>query len=225
LARELASKEGIFVGISAGATLAGALKIAETASPGTNILCMLPDTGERYLSTPLFEAISNDMNEDEIAISCSTPSYRFDVDGSATEEQEEEVGELDAAAMAEVTDTIKQQSDSIVMFALEWCEFCWSVRKIFDKYGVKFESVDLDSVEYMDGERGKKMRKVLERQNNWKTLPQIYIGGEFVGGCTDLFDSINDGRFAQLMAKHRIPYDQSVKVNPYDLLPGWLHPR
>ena len=225
MARDLASKEGIFVGISAGATLAGALKIAETAPQGSNILCMLPDTGERYLSTPLFEAISNDMNEEEIAISCSTPSYRFDVDSSAEEEQEEEVVELDAAAMAEVADTIKQQSDSIVMFALEWCEFCWSVRKIFDKYGVQFKSVDLDSVEYMDGERGKKMRKVLEKQNNWKTLPQIYIGGEFVGGCTDLFDGINDGRFAELMAKHQIPYDQSVKVNPYDLLPGWLHPR
>ena len=226
MSKDLAQKEGIFVGISAGATFAGALQIAEKAPEGTNILCMLPDTGERYLSTPLFEDISNDMNEEEIAISCSTPSFRFDVEGETTEESEEE-GEvqLDDAAIAEVDEVLKQQSDSVVMFALEWCEFCWSVRKIFGRYNVDFKSVDLDSVEYMEGDRGKKMRKVLEKKNNWKTLPQIYIGGEFVGGCTDLFDGINDGSFAKLMEKHNIPFDRSVKLDPYKLLPGWLHPR
>ncbi len=70
--KDLAQKEGIFVGISGGATFAGALSIAENAADGANILCMLPDTGERYLSTPLFEGIEADMNEDELAIaSCS----------------------------------------------------------------------------------------------------------------------------------------------------------
>ncbi len=58
LSRELAQKEGIFAGISSGATLAAALDVAARAPKGANILCMLPDTGERYLSTPLFEDIS-----------------------------------------------------------------------------------------------------------------------------------------------------------------------
>ena len=169
MSKDLARKEGIFVGISAGATFAGALTIAETAPEGTNILCMLPDTGERYLSTPLFEDVSNDMNDDEIAISCSTPSYRFDIDSRTDEAVEEETVELDEAAISAVANAIQEQSQSVVMFALEWCEFCWSVRKIFDKYKVEFKSVDLDSVEYMDGDRGKKMRRVLETQNNWKT--------------------------------------------------------
>ena len=57
VARELAVKEGIFAGISAGATLATALDVAENASDGSVILAMLPDTGERYLSTPLFEGV------------------------------------------------------------------------------------------------------------------------------------------------------------------------
>jgi cysteine synthase A len=70
---DLATKEGIFVGITSGATFAGALKIAAEAKPGTNILCMLPDTGERYLSTPLFADIAADMNEEELRISHSTP--------------------------------------------------------------------------------------------------------------------------------------------------------
>ena len=71
--QELAKKEGIFVGITAGGTFAAALKVAEGAPQGANILCMLPDTGERYLSTPLFADIPADMTDEENAISMSTP--------------------------------------------------------------------------------------------------------------------------------------------------------
>ena len=58
-ARALAAREGIFCGISSGGTFAAALKLAEKAAKGSVILAMLPDTGERYLSTPLFEGISD----------------------------------------------------------------------------------------------------------------------------------------------------------------------
>jgi len=63
-ARQLASQEGIFVGISSGATFAAALKVAEQAKPGDVVLAMLPDTGERYLSTILFEGV-NEGSDDE----------------------------------------------------------------------------------------------------------------------------------------------------------------
>ncbi len=75
--KDLAQKEGIFVGITAGATFAGALKIAEKAAPGSTILAMLPDTGERYLSTPLFGDVGADMNDDETKISQSTPNHQM----------------------------------------------------------------------------------------------------------------------------------------------------
>jgi cysteine synthase A len=75
--RNLAQQEGIFAGISSGAALAGALQICETAPEGSNVLCMLPDTGERYLSTPLFDEIEIDMNDAEQEISRSTPNYQF----------------------------------------------------------------------------------------------------------------------------------------------------
>ena len=63
MSRELACKEGIFCGISSGGTVAAALKVAEKAEPGSVILAMLPDTGERYLSTPLFEDIPEGPDE------------------------------------------------------------------------------------------------------------------------------------------------------------------
>jgi len=75
--RELAQKEGIFVGITAGATFAGALRACAEAAKGVTVLCMLPDTGERYLSTPLFADIPADMTDEEIAISRSTPAAQM----------------------------------------------------------------------------------------------------------------------------------------------------
>ena len=69
--RELAEKEGIFVGISSGATFAAALQVCREAPEGSTILAMLPDTGERYLSTPLFGDISVDMTDEERTIAGS----------------------------------------------------------------------------------------------------------------------------------------------------------
>jgi cysteine synthase A len=75
--RALAREEGIFVGITAGATFAGALEVCKSAAANSTVLCMLPDTGERYLSTPLFSDIGVDMDEEELAISNSTPNHRL----------------------------------------------------------------------------------------------------------------------------------------------------
>ena len=75
--RELAQKEGIFVGISAGGTFAAALQVCKDAPQGSVVLCMLPDTGERYLSTPLFADIAVDMTEDELQVMRSTPNFHL----------------------------------------------------------------------------------------------------------------------------------------------------
>lgn len=76
-ARELAQREGIFTGISGGSTFAVARRAAEAAPPGSVVLAMLPDTGERYMTTPLFEGIAEDMDEAEVAISLSTPGFQM----------------------------------------------------------------------------------------------------------------------------------------------------
>jgi len=76
--QKLAAQEGIITGVSGGSTFAVAMQIAEKAEPGSVILCMLPDTGERYLSTPLFADIEEYMTEEEIALSKSTPDFQMD---------------------------------------------------------------------------------------------------------------------------------------------------
>ena len=75
--KRLAAEEGIFTGISGGSTFAVAMQLASEASKGSVMLVMLPDTGERYLSTPLFEGIAEDMTDEERAISLSTPTAQM----------------------------------------------------------------------------------------------------------------------------------------------------
>jgi cysteine synthase A len=223
--RELARQEGIFVGISAGATFAGARRVAQDAPPGTHILCMLPDTGERYLSTPLFNDVAVDMTDEEIEISKSTPGFRFDVPPVAAPSPIETVAAPDEAILREVDALLHNPEQPVVMFAYEWCEFCDSVRQVFSLYGIPFTSIDLDSVAYQPGDRGSRMFEDLKRRTGSFTLPQIFVGGDFEGGCIDVFNSLKSGQLHTRLGKHGITIDPSARIDPYKLLPTWLHPR
>ena len=225
LSRALAREEGIFVGVSAGATLAGAMEIAKKADKGANILVMLPDTGERYLSTPLFEDIPEDMNDEEMEISRSTPGYRFDMPPPAPPVEEEKATAAPEDAVRFLQEATHDEDNPVVLFALEWCEFCWSVRKMFARFDVPYRAVDLDSVEYQKDNRGGTIRAAIQEQTGLKTIPQIYIGGEHIGGATEMFDAWRDGRAQKLLDQHGVSYDNSVEIDPYSFLPGWLHSR
>jgi cysteine synthase A len=225
LSKALATEEGIFVGISAGATLAGAMAVAENAEPGANILCMLPDTGERYLSTPLFEDIPADMTPEEEEISRSTPNYRFDAPPPAAEEEEEEFGEAPAAALEFLDGATHDPDNPVVLFALEWCEFCWSVRKMFAKYEIPYRSIDLDSVSYQKDNKGGDIRAAILERTGLRTIPQIYISGKHVGGATELFDAAKDGTMAELLEESNVSWNRSEDTDPYSFLPGWLQTR
>lgn len=232
LAKALATREGIFAGISGGATLAGAVAVAERAEPGANILCMLPDTGERYLSTPLFDGVSADMSSEETDISRSTPNYRFDVTppAPADEDDDQEGGEeSNTSAAAESLQFLHQATtdvdNPVVMFALEWCEFSWSVRKMLAHYQIPYRSIDLDSVAYQQDNKGGNIRAAILARTGQKTIPQIYIGGQHIGGATELFDAVRDGTAQALLESSGVSWDRAANQDPYSFLPGWLHAR
>ena len=124
-----------------------------------------------------------------------------------------------------ITEVIADTDQPVVLFALEWCEFCWSVRKLFQKLGIAYRSIDLDSVEYQRDQRGRKIRAALTARTSMQTIPQIFIGGEFVGGSTDLFDAWKTGRIQELLRQAGVIYAEDIEVDPYAFLPGWLHPR
>ncbi len=111
------------------------------------------------------------------------------------------------------------------MFALEWCEFCWSVRKMFGAMGVPFRSIDLDSVPFQENNLGGDIRAALKERTGSPTIPQIFVGGEHIGGCTETFDAYNDGRLQALLQKTAVQFDRQKSFDAYSFLPGWLHPR
>ena len=219
----LAQQEGIFVGISAGATLAGALEICKTAPKGSTVLAMLPDTGERYMTTPLFYDISEDMTADEIEISKSTPSFRFDAPPPAPKESEPALVTPEARKF--VDQVIEDEEQPVVIFSFDLCEFCWSVRKLFAECGIPYRSIDLDSFDYQEHDWGGQIRVALNDRYDVKTIPQIFIGGRHIGGATETFDAYNDGELQKLLGQTGVAYNQTVDVDPYSLLPSWLHPR
>jgi cysteine synthase A len=221
-ARNLAQQEGIFVGTSSGATFAGALQVAREAPAGSTLLCMLPDTGERYMTTPLFADVPEEMTDEEREISRSTPGCRFDVVAAAATPAPMEP--VDPAARAELEAAIADAANPVVMFALEWCEFCWSARRLFERYGIAYRPIAVDAVAWQAGNRGGKLRSALRERTGWNTLPQIFIGGEFVGGATDLFDECIQGRLQQRLRALGMEPAEEIR-NPYGFLPKWLQPR
>lgn len=229
--RELARKEGIFCGVSGGATFTAAMQVAATAPAGSHILCMLPDTGERYLSTPLFDDIAVEMSEEEWEVSRSTPNYRFDAattgkPDSIPAEKDDGPAELDESALEFVAKATSDDANPVVLFALEWCEFCWSVRKLFARLDVPYRAIDLDSVQYQDDDMGGKIRAVLLDQLGSPTIPQIFIGGKHIGGATDLFAAYTSGELGRLLSARSIQMNAMPEdFEPASLLPGWLHKR
>ncbi len=227
--RKLARQEGIFCGTSSGGTFSGALQVAERAKPGSRILCMLPDTGERYLSTPVFDDIAVEMTEEELEISRSTPGYRFDVSSPPPEPKKVDqpvAAALDSDAVAFVDRVTSDPDHPVAFFALEWCEFCWGVRKLFAKLEIPYQSIDLDSVAYQEQDRGGEIRKVLKNRLGTNTIPQIYIGGVHVGGATDFYAGWNDGSVQDLLKSANVSFaDPGKDFDANTYLPKWLHKR
>jgi cysteine synthase A len=224
LSRALAMREGIFTGISGGATLAGALQVCARAAAGSRILCMLPDTGERYLSTPLFDSIAIDMNAEELALSHSTPNFRFDKPPDVPRSQAAEAAPSEEAH-AFVREAIESRSQPVVLFALQWCEFCWAVRKLFARCGIAYRAVDIDAVAYQHDNWGGKIRAALTQRSGVATIPQLFVGGELVGGASETFSAFEHGRLQALLTANGVAFQDTLGGQLYSLMPGWLQRR
>ncbi len=218
VARELAQHEGIFCGISGGATVAAAVELAKHAPAGANILAMVPDTGERYLSTPLFDHITDEMSQEEerILSSVTLPS-------SKPAEPNPSLAPISPRATEFVVQTLADPSKPILMFGFEWCEFCWSVRRLFDDAGILFESVDVDSAAYRDGDWGGEVLRALFAHTGMRTVPQVFIGGDLLGGATEVLEAAADGTLAQQLGALAKPVTFTPRTDdPLDYLPKWV---
>jgi cysteine synthase len=227
-ARLLAQQEGILAGTTGGATLAGALSLCRRVPAGSRVLCMLPDTGERYLTTPLFADVGIEMDEAEFALSRSTPGFRFEVPAAPATPAAAaaaEVPGVDAEMGRYVAEVVADPQSPVVMFALEWCEFCWSLRRLFEHLGVPCRVLSLDAVEFQADDRGGRIRAVLRGLTGSPTIPQVFIGGRHMGGCTEVLDACRSGQLHEQLAAVGIGIGAPVTPDPCSFLPAWLQPR
>ena len=224
---ELARKEGVFTGITGGATLAGAIRLCREAEEGATVLCLLPDTGERYLSTPLFADIDEEMDEEEVAISKSTPNHRFDrpIQPPPEMASDDEPAVLSPAAESFVDRAFADPQKHVVMFALTYCEFCWAVAKLFKAAGIPCETINLDSTELQADDMGGQIRYSLAARTGSMTMPQVFIAREFIGGCEETLKEFQDGRVQSRLVAAGIKFDRDRDVDISAVLPSWLHTR
>lgn len=216
MAKKLARNEGILSGTSGGGTLSAALTFAKGLSEdGKNIVVMIPDTGERYLSTPLFENIPADMTEEELEIAKSTPSTPPPAPGlppvtkQATEWVKNKVG-----------------SSKVVVFSLEYCEFCWTLTSFLDALGVSYDKIDIDNFMYAKDNVGNQYRAALCEWTQCATFPQFFVLGEFVGGAVDACMMWKKGKLQKLFKKANVKSADGKFNNysgdPFEFLPKWM---
>jgi cysteine synthase A len=96
---------------------------------------------------------------------------------------------------------------------------------MFARFGIPYRSIDLDSVAYQKDDRGGKIRTALTARTSMSTIPQIFVGGQLIGGSTDMFDAWRSGRVQELLRKSGVRFDAQAQEDPYSFLPTWLHPR
>ncbi len=211
-AQQLAAQEGIFTGTSGGGVVACALERAKAMPRGSSVLAMLPDTGERYLSTPLFDDVPADMTSEERGArhpGGSNPDRRPDraprPPCHSPSTHDRSLGPLGCAAyldsvpattafpqpLPEPTDAGRAtvagfvQSAPVAVVAMESCEFCWTIFKLLKAIGVEYQALNFDALEYAPNNQGNVIRASVQEHTGAVTFPQVFVGGKFIGGAAD----------------------------------------
>ena len=220
MARELARQEGILAGISSGATAAAAARVGAGLPPGSVVLCLLADSAERYLSTPLFVEIAEGMDETEWSLSRSTPSARFDRPGAATPNAVCRDAQALGWADARLAEWQAEGATPLRLFALGWCEFGWSLRRFLDALSLPYRMIELDAPALREGQRALALRQRLREASGQSTLPQLQLGAQWLGGCQDVFARYRDGGLQRDLAAAGLPPVRGG-LDTDRFLPGW----
>jgi cysteine synthase A len=169
----------------------------------------------------LFADISVDMGEEEEALLWSAmPAI---APTSAPAAAPAAAATVDATARQFVSDAIAKNPGKVVMFAMSWCEFCWSVRKLLAALGAPLISIDIDTPEFREGNDVPKIRAALAELAGNPTLPQVYAGGTHLGGCMEVMAAAQSGALQKLLMEQGVPCD-AAPIDPYQFLPSWVRP-
>ena len=218
VSQELAQSDGIFTGPSGGGCLSAAIDFCldeEKCEKGSTVVAILPDTGERYLSTPMFKDVPSDMTEEELAIASSTPSEP---------PPPIDLPEVTEKARLFVQDRVSSSEKKIVIFSLISCEFCWTAFGFLDAVGLgnEYESIDIDAFEFAPGNFGNEIRAAVQEKTGVATFPQVFVDGDFVGGAVDLCLQWKSGELQPKLAASGLEVNAEYDGDPFEFLPKWM---
>lgn len=210
-ARDLAMKEGICSGISGGGVLSAALRLAKKLPAGQTVLAVLADTGERYLSTSLFDGVPIEMGNEEKYLDATT------------------IAELPRDAplpkpSPEAVNFVKEQinSNKVVVWSLQDCESCRALTDFLMKLRIDHIRIDIDNFRYSENMMGNQYRAVLTDMTGDKELPKIFIGGKYIGGIKEALATWSSGILKNNLEKAGVSVGIKVHGDPTKVLPDWL---
>src|SRR5207342_3640401 len=166
-------------------------------------------------------------NEAELALSHATPLAHFGaapaIDPSPATGVQLQPG--DAAADAELGALLTDREQPVLLFGFAWCEYARAVRRLFAHLGVPYQAVILDAPDMQAGDRGGRLRRALARHLGKATIPQVFIGGQHIGGCNETFAALADRSLLHALAGAGVVVPKpSDDFDPASLLPNWQQP-
>jgi len=103
---------------------------------------------------------------------------------------------------------LAESSQPVVLFSLSWCSFCRSARQMLAHMQIAYTDYELDRGDFLQPALQSTVRARLEELTHSNTLPQLFIGGEAIGGYTDMSGALRSGRLAEILTRHEVPFTQ-----------------
>ncbi len=94
----------------------------------------------------------------------------------------------------------------VVLFSLSWCSFCRSAKQLLGQLQIAYIDHELDRGRFLEPALQQRVRGRLEELTGSNTLPQLFIGGEAIGGYTDTASALRSGRLAAVLSRHGVPF-------------------
>ncbi len=110
------------------------------------------------------------------------------------------------------------------MLGLAWCEFTWTLSRLFERLDVPVRRIDLDTPALQAGDLGNRVRAAMRARIGQATVPQVFVAGEHIGGCSETLQAYTEGRLAQQMAQAGLVTAQWPVLDAGSLLPRWRQP-
>lgn len=103
-----------------------------------------------------------------------------------------------------IDESIASTEDPVVLFSLSWCSFCRAAKQLLNQAEVRYRLIELDQGEFLEPVRQRQVRERLQQITGSGTLPQLFIGGESLGGYTDMAAALRSGQFLQTLQRHTV---------------------